>query len=123
MNTHQLPLPPNALGESDIGRLYANIVEYLRSCNSDANPNSFVVFTSTELMDVVKGCFRYLESDSEEPLATIHIYDIQYLLYVLKKEVMDVADLPSEKINKSITDNLFINDFFEYHAGISCQVE
>ncbi|XP_064544976.1 protein maelstrom [Drosophila montana] len=122
-NTHQLPLPPNALGEADIGRLYVSIVEYLRGCQDGAgHPNDpLVVFTSSELVPVVRGCFRYLESDCDEVQENIEVYDIQYLFYVLKKEVMDIADLPNEHINKSITDNLFVNDFFEYHSGISCQ--
>ncbi|XP_017863032.1 PREDICTED: protein maelstrom [Drosophila arizonae] len=121
-HTHQLPLPPNAMGESDIGRLYANIVEYLRACNPDAKPNDpLVVFATPEFMPIVKGCFRYLESDSEEPLATIHIYDIQYLLYVLKLEVLDSVDIRNVTVNRTATDSLFINDYFCYHLGISCQ--
>lgn len=122
-HTHQLPLPPNAMGESNIGRLYANIVEYLRKCNPDAKPNDpIVVFATPELMPVVKGCFRYLESDSEESLATIHIYDVQYLMYVLKLEVLDSVDIKNVTVNRIATDNLFINDFFCYHLGIACQV-
>ncbi|XP_034477075.1 protein maelstrom-like [Drosophila innubila] len=121
-STHQLPLPPNAMGESDMSRLYSNILEYLRSCHSDNPHGPLVVFTSSELMPVVKGCFRYLSCDmDEEDKQNILVYDIQYLFYVLKKEVMEMAHLPSNTINKSITDTIFANDFFEYHSGISCQ--
>ncbi|KAL7734563.1 hypothetical protein ACLKA6_010875 [Drosophila palustris] len=121
--THQLPLPPSAMGESDMGRLYSNILEYLRSCQTNEKPNDpLVVFTSPDLMPVVKGCFRYLACDMEdEDEQKIHVYDIQYLFYVLKNEVMEVADLPKQDINKSVTDALFAKDFFEYHSGIACQ--
>ncbi|EDV97202.1 protein maelstrom [Drosophila grimshawi] len=117
--THQLPLPPKAMGESNMGSLYVNIVKYLRDCQGAGNP--LVVFTTAELMPVVSGCFRYLQSDSDEVGEQIHVYDILYLFYVLKKEVMDIADLPHANINKCITDNFFFNDFFEYYSNIACQ--
>lgn len=124
--THQLPLPPLAMGDSDMGRLYSNIVEYLsgltQSGNNAEEKKPLVVFTCTDLLPVVKGCFKYLACDSDSANNQILVYDIQYLFYVLKKEVMDLADLPHDNINKCITDNLFLNDFFEYQAGISCQV-
>ncbi|XP_034489466.1 protein maelstrom-like [Drosophila innubila] len=125
-STHQLPLPPYAMGESDMSRLYSNILEYLRSCQSDNPHGPLVVFTSTELMPVVKGCFRYLafacDMDMEEvEKQQIHVYDIQYLFYVLKIEVMGMSHLRSNAINKCITDTLFEYDYFEYHSGISCQ--
>ncbi|KAH8261139.1 hypothetical protein KR044_003897, partial [Drosophila immigrans] len=120
--THLLPLPPKALGESDMGKLYVSIVQYLRGCQISDNPSDpLIVFTSTELMPVVRGCFRYLASDSDMQDTEILVYDIQYLFYVLKKEVMEIADVPDTGINKSMTDTFFINDFFEYHSGISCQ--
>jgi len=104
-------------------KLYANIVDYLRGCQINNNPSDpLVVFTTTELMPVVKGCFRYLAFDQKEDVEQIQVYDIQYLLFVLKKEVMEIADLPHSHINKSVTDTQILNDFFEYHSGISCQV-
>jgi len=104
-------------------KLYSNIVEYLRGCEISNNPyDPLVVFTTTDLMPVVKGCFRYLAFDQKEEIEQIQVYDIQYLLFVLKKEVMEIADLPHTHINKSITDTQILNDFFEYHSGISCQV-
>ncbi|XP_060658014.1 protein maelstrom [Drosophila nasuta] len=121
-STHYLPLPPKALGETDMGKLYINIVQYLRGCQVSDNPNDpLIVFTSTELMPVVKGCFRYLASDSDIEDTEILVYDIQYLFYILKKEVMEIADLKSTGINKSVTDAVFINDHYEYNSGISCQ--
>lgn len=114
------------MGDSDMGRLYSNIVEYLRGLNpSDEDGDEkkpLVVFTCTNLIPVVKGCFKYLACDSASTSDPIQVYDIQYLFYVLKKEVRDMADLPHDNISKCITDNIFLNDFFEYQAGISCQV-
>ncbi|XP_017841177.1 protein maelstrom [Drosophila busckii] len=118
--THQLPLPPNALGETNMGRLYENILEYLRGKNDPKKP--VIVFTTTEMLPVVKGCLRYLESDcSDAEEGAIEVYDIRYLFFILKKEVADIADLPTDEITKTVTDNLFQKDFFEYHSGISCQ--
>lgn len=119
--THDLPLPPNALGEKNMAKLYRNIVDYLSKCQGKGK--TLVVFTPAENITMVKSCFRYLEcdDDSRDGGEKIQVFDIQYLLFILKKEVMNVADLNDEKINKFATDAFFKKDFFEFTAGIACQ--
>ncbi|EDV52785.1 protein maelstrom [Drosophila erecta] len=119
--THDLPLPPNALGEKNMAKLYRNIIDYLTKCQGGDKP--LIVFTPAENIAMVKSCFRYLEceDDSKDGGRTIQVFDIEYLLFILKKEVMDVADLNDEKINKFVTDAFFKKDFFEFTAGIACQ--
>ncbi|EDW95553.2 protein maelstrom [Drosophila yakuba] len=119
--THDLPLPPNALGEKNMAKLYRNIVCYLTKCQGADKP--LIVFTPTENIAMVNSCFRYLEceDDSGDGGRKIQVFDIQYLLFILKKAVMDVAGLNDEKINKFVTDAFFKKDFFEFTSGIACQ--
>ncbi|XP_030385514.1 protein maelstrom [Scaptodrosophila lebanonensis] len=117
-STHRLPLPPSALGEANMGKLYENILEYLRTVSRKEKP--LVVFTTSELIPIVKSCFRFVESGYDGPEQTIEIYDIQYLFYILKKEVMDVAGIVNNTINNFITDAEFEKDFFQYSSGIAC---
>ncbi|XP_016032988.2 protein maelstrom [Drosophila simulans] len=119
--THDLPLPPNALGEKNMVKLYRNILDYLTKCQGEGKTP--IVFTPAENIGMVKSCFRYLEceDDSRDGGGKIEVFDIQYLLFILKKEVMSVAGLNDEKINKFATDAFFKNDFFEFTAGIACQ--
>ncbi|EDX11517.1 GD15049 [Drosophila simulans] len=120
--THDLPLPPNALGEKNMVKLYRNILDYLTKCQGEGKTP--IVFTPAENIGMVKSCFRYLEceDDSRDGGGKIEVFDIQYLLFILKKEVMSVAGLNDEKINKFATDAFFKNDFFEFTAGIACQI-
>ncbi|XP_017042256.1 protein maelstrom [Drosophila ficusphila] len=120
--THNLPLPPNALGEKNLAELYRNIVDYLTKYQDD---KQLIVFTPSENIAMVKSCFRYLACEDEEGsrdgVQKIQVFDIQYLLFVLKKEVLDIAGLPDDNINKFVTDAFFKRDFFEFTPEISCQ--
>ncbi|XP_017093273.2 protein maelstrom 2 [Drosophila bipectinata] len=124
--THNLPLPPNALGEKNMGKLFRNILEYLSQSKEGKDANKpLVVFTKTDLIPVVKSCFRYLACESQDRLYEsgdqIQVLDIQYLFFILKKEVLDTAGLPDDKINLYVTDAYFSRDFFEFTPEIACQ--
>ncbi|XP_020816003.1 protein maelstrom [Drosophila serrata] len=118
--THGLPLPPKALGERNMAKLYSQIVEYLTKCHGN---KPLIVFTPTEMMSSVKSCIRFLacESEKQSGLDEILVYDIQYLFFVLKKEVLNIAGLQDDKINIFATDSLFLRDFFEFTPEIACQ--
>ncbi|KAH8258868.1 hypothetical protein KR038_011113 [Drosophila bunnanda] len=120
--THGLPLPPKALGEKNMAKLYTQIVEYLTKCHGN---KPLIVFTPTEMMPMVKSCIRFLacegEQDSQGDLDKILVYDIQYLLFILKREVLNIAGLQDDKINIYVTDSLFLKDFFEFTPEIACQ--
>ncbi|XP_017019600.1 protein maelstrom [Drosophila kikkawai] len=120
--THGLPLPPKALGEKNMEKLYSQIVAYLTKCHGN---KPLIVFTPTENMAVVKSCMRFLACESDKDaldgLNKIIVYDIQYLFLVLKKEVLSIAGLPDDKINIYVTDTIFLRDFFEFTPEIACQ--
>ncbi|EDW73226.2 uncharacterized protein Dwil_GK16773 [Drosophila willistoni] len=145
--THQLPLPPAALGESKMTKLYHSIQDYLRSRleRTDKNLKSLVVFTKTDDIDMVKSCFRFIKSgyhdeqskryddDNDEEndqfkffeaaaskFLPIVVYDIQYLFLALKLAAMDIGGLTLPKPNLYITDAFFSRDFYEFQDGIAC---
>ncbi|XP_037720823.1 protein maelstrom-like [Drosophila subpulchrella] len=114
--THELPLPPRALGDYDMLRVFRDIIEYLKKCQWD---DRFVVFTPSKDIPMVTKCFKYLGEGCEGEL--IKVLDLQYLFFLLKKVVMDVAGLPDGAINKHITDMFFKRDTFEFTPEIACQ--
>lgn len=121
--THSLPLPPKALGESNMAKLYSQILEYLTKCHGN---KPLIVFTPSEIIPIVKSCFKFLscesEQDSRSDLEEVLVFDIQYLFFILKKEVLDIAGLPDDKVNIHVTDSIFLRDFFEFTPEIACQV-
>ncbi|XP_046865312.1 protein maelstrom-like [Drosophila willistoni] len=130
-NTHQLPLPPNAEGES-MSKVYRDIIKYLKNC---LNGKPLIVFTPTQEVAIVKSCFDYMQtaceldytddSDDEDgkkdPLPPILVYDIQYLFFYLKKETMGMMGQPNEGIKHDVTNAIFLRDFFEFEERIACQ--
>ncbi|XP_068148860.1 protein maelstrom 1 [Drosophila tropicalis] len=143
--THRLPLPPLALGEPIMSKLYQSIQDYLRSRldRGDQDLKSLPVFTKTDDITMVKSCFHFIKTGCEEEqrkhegnydededrfykvdvskFLPIVVYDVQYLFLALKKEAMDVGGLTSEKPNLYVTDAFFSRDFYEFQDGISCQ--
>ncbi|XP_020802614.1 protein maelstrom homolog [Drosophila serrata] len=117
--THKLPLPPMALGESNMSKLYSQINRYI--CKfQDRMPA--IVFTTTAMRRIVESCFDYLASGAKEDfLPKIVVYDIQYLFMTLKKATLDIAGQLNDKINLIITDGFFLRDFFEFASHIGCE--
>ncbi|XP_033245181.1 protein maelstrom 2-like [Drosophila miranda] len=122
--THKLPLPPEAFGETNMGKLYIDIFNWLSVRNEDEklDHDPVIVYTTPELMPVVKSCFRYLASEAEidKDERKIMVYDIYHLFYTLKKSVLDVAGVTNDQINFHVTNNFFVKDFFEFTEGIAC---
>ncbi|KAH8380631.1 hypothetical protein KR009_011902 [Drosophila setifemur] len=123
LTTHNLPLPPNALGETDMAKLYRDIGDYLSKCEEGniGEDKTLVVFTKSDQIPVVKSCLRYLACDCPDKCPNIEVYDIQYLMFILKKEVLDIAGLPENKFNLFVADAFFLRDFFEFTPEIACQ--
>ncbi|SPP76302.1 protein maelstrom 2 [Drosophila guanche] len=126
LTTHKLPLPPKAMGETNMRKLYMDILSWLSVGNDQKDEKKdqdpVIVYTTAELMPVVKSCFRYLAYDvpTDKDSRKIVVYDIYYLFYTLKKNVLDMAGVSNEKINFHVTKNFFAKDFFEFTADIAC---
>ncbi|XP_022219724.2 protein maelstrom 2 [Drosophila obscura] len=126
LTTHKLPLPPKAMGETNMGRLYIDILNWLSMSNDQEDQqydhDPIIVYTTPALMPVVKSCFRYLgcEAETDKDARKIVVYDIFHLFHTLKKNVLDMAGVPNEHINFHVTTNFFTKDFFEFTADIAC---
>ncbi|XP_017155254.2 protein maelstrom 2-like [Drosophila miranda] len=118
--THKLPLPPSALG-TKMGKLYKKFIDgFPEVCEGDP----IIMYTPTDQIPMVKACFAYLEceaDDNEAITKSILIYDIQYLLYALKKAAFGITGKPNININLHGTSTYFQQDRFEYTAGIACE--
>ncbi|KAH8270124.1 hypothetical protein KR018_004226 [Drosophila ironensis] len=123
--THNLPLPPNAMGEKNMVKLYRDIVDFLIRNSHNGGDGPLVVFTKREDIPMVRSCFRYLSCEDQDYLqgdeVQIEVLDIQYLLFIMKKEVLRMTGLPDDHINMFITDVFFQRDFFEFVPKIACQ--
>ncbi|XP_017139599.1 protein maelstrom 2-like [Drosophila miranda] len=125
--THRLPLPPEDFGETNMGKLYIDIFNWLSVRNDEdekLDHDPVIVYTTPELMPVVKSRFRYLASEAEidEDERNIMVYDIYHLFNTLKKSVLDVSGVTNDRIIFHMTNNFFVKDFFEFTEGIACDL-
>ncbi|XP_073825387.1 protein maelstrom 1-like [Musca autumnalis] len=115
--THKLPLPPNALGDKRLGKIYNDILNFVRDGKSDNYPP---VYTHRDSIHVVDSVLSFLRSDMDANDVVLQIYSIQHLLFVMKEATCEAGELEKPK-TFYITDAYFERDFFEYQCGIGCQ--
>lgn len=107
-DTHQLPLPPNALGNTDLEGVYADILQFL-------GPNPAHLFTRQNAIPIVTGVLKFLNTESSQ----LNILPIEYLFYKMKEASSETAmSSPPESIN--VTNSLFNLDPHESLPHIAC---
>ncbi|KAH8234773.1 hypothetical protein KR032_002937 [Drosophila birchii] len=116
--THKLPLPPNALGESNINKLYEEIHDYLTKC---IGRKPLIVFTKAEDMAIVKASLNDLHVKSCHRGPQIEVYSMEYLLFYLKKQILQITGLPDDDITEIFTNSYLSTDYFQYCAHIACK--
>ncbi|XP_005187156.2 protein maelstrom 1 [Musca domestica] len=115
--THKLPLPPNALGETKLGMIYNDILNFVRDSKSGNYPP---VYTHRDSIHIVESVLQFLKADVEANNVGLNVYSIQHLLFVMKEATCEAGELEKPK-TFYITDAYFDRDFFEYQCGIGCQ--
>ncbi|XP_061394810.1 protein maelstrom 1-like [Musca vetustissima] len=115
--THKLPLPPNALGETQLGKIYNEILNFVRD-NKDGNYQP--LYTHRDCIHIVESVLGFLQNDTEANNVQLNVYSIQHLLFVMKEATCEAGELEKPK-TFYITDAFFDRDFFEYQCGIGCQ--
>uniref|UniRef100_A0A1B0ACA5 Maelstrom domain-containing protein n=1 Tax=Glossina pallidipes TaxID=7398 RepID=A0A1B0ACA5_GLOPL len=95
--THNLPLPPNAMGHENLGTIYNEVLEFLGA--TDEYPP---LYTVRENIHIVVSVLDFLKSD------------------IRAKSTCEQGELEKPK-SFHITDALFERDCFEYQSGIACQ--
>ncbi|KAI9588850.1 protein maelstrom 1-like [Glossina fuscipes] len=113
--THNLPLPPKALGDENLGTIYNEVLRFLG--DTDEYPP---LYTARENIHIVVSVLDFLKSDIRASNKTLNIYPIQYLFYVMKESTCEQGELEKPK-SFHITDAYFERDYFEYQSGIACQ--
>ncbi|XP_034477440.1 uncharacterized protein LOC117783969 [Drosophila innubila] len=99
--THQLPVPPNALGNEDIEGVYANLLDFVRTG---------LVFTLQDHLQIVNNALKFLRGGVASQLK---VYPIEYLFYFLKKV--------TSQESMHIRDVQFQLDRHELLPNISCE--
>lgn len=124
--THRLPTPPNAFGETDYGRVLYNIQKFMKE---DGVPTfdggNQIIFTYNDpysndenQVDVLKDFFKQFAGQRGH---RIDIYPLTRLYYALRKEL--AARGKSDGIpNENFTNILLSRDPYESIGGISCEV-
>ena len=111
--THMLPLPPKAMGETSLSRIYNDILEFVRCKETGEYPP---VYTDRECIHVVDSVLNFLQAEHGTNKVHLDIYPIQYLFYILKEATCQVGEIDKPK-SIFITDAFFERDHFEYTVG------
>ncbi|XP_059221665.1 protein maelstrom 1 [Stomoxys calcitrans] len=114
--THNLPLPPKALGEKNLSKIYKDILDFIGDNDTNSYPP---IYTDRESRHIVESVLNFLRPDKAENVE-LKVYPIQYLFFIMKEATCQVGELEKLK-NIYITDAYFERDYFEYHIGIGCQ--
>ncbi|XP_064544941.1 uncharacterized protein LOC135432969 [Drosophila montana] len=114
--THQLPLPPNALGNDDLEGILADLLKFVRS---ECGPEGELppVFTVQNQISVVNSSLKFLNGGVE---SQFNVYPIEYLFYILKKATCEAGMLPPPA-SIHITNSQFNLDPYEFLSDIGCE--
>uniref|UniRef100_T1PAS7 PiRNA pathway germ-plasm component n=1 Tax=Musca domestica TaxID=7370 RepID=T1PAS7_MUSDO len=115
--THNLPLPPNALGDKNLANIYNEILKFIRDDDSNSYPP---IYTHRDCIHIVESVLEFLKADIGANNTELKVYPIQYLLYIMKEATCEAGELEKPK-SFYITDAYFERDFFEFQIGIGCQ--
>lgn len=114
--THQLPLPPNALGNDDLDGILADLLKFVRlECGPEAELSP--MFTLESQISVVNNALKFLNGGVASQLS---VYPIEYLFYVLKKATCEAGMLPPPA-SIHITTAQFNLDPHEFLSDIGCE--
>ncbi|KAL5278463.1 MAEL family protein [Megaselia abdita] len=117
--THNLPLPPHALGESDTHILYQQILDFVTFGRNRLGDSSFPpVYAHKDQIQATESVLKFLMTGTGCSFS-LDVYNIYYLFYTLK-----IATCAQGGIVKPdsmfITDCYFDRDEYEYSLGIGC---
>lgn len=116
-NTHQLPIPPQAMGESNYGLLMREIYRFV---GSDENGKVPPLYTHKDHIPMVESVIETLQSEhfTDEKIQ-FRIYPLQYLFYTLKTATAEKGDAKKPE-SIFVSEAIFERDTYEYQHGIAC---
>ncbi|XP_058453203.1 protein maelstrom homolog [Malaya genurostris] len=118
--THQLPLPPNAIGEIDYEKVLKNIFKF--TAGSSTKRHLPLLFTYNKDQVMVKNILLgFLDATGIENLEP-RVYPLVDLFFYLKQATetygLDICTFPSVHMAKALLEK----DVYAYTLGIGCEV-
>lgn len=115
--THDLPVPPNALGENDLDNVMQKILNFTEyKCKAQ---KYFPIITDEKQVPVVESILAQCEEDSKIDYQFLVIPLGEFFFHLKRateKYGLDICTFPS----KTIADILLKKDTYEYTSGIAC---
>ncbi|XP_055380787.1 uncharacterized protein DDB_G0287625-like isoform X2 [Condylostylus longicornis] len=125
-STHQLELPPNAVGEKNLGKIYKNIAEFINPQNEDNRKNIDQnilppVYTDTKSVRVIKSILKFCKNDCfDENIPNIRVYPLQNIFFKMKIAASFIGDTKApDSIDES--NEILYRDNYEYELSLSCK--
>lgn len=116
-DTHRLPVPPNAMGERDFGKVIQGLMSFIET---DENGQYPPLYAHKHYLEMIKNVMSILENEYfGDNSVNFKIYPIQYLFYTLKMSTAEKGEVKKPE-SIFISDAIFERDTFEYQNKISC---
>lgn len=115
--THALPIPPNALGETDFAVVLRKVLEFT---GYNKPYKLFPIFTDAKEVAVVESVLTQLIKASKTNFQFLVISLAEFLFHLKRgteKYGLDICIFP----DKTLAELLLKNDEYEYTTGIACE--
>lgn len=117
--SHQLPLPPNAIGETNYSRLLKEMVMFIADDGAEELPP---LFTRRAEVPIVKSIIAQFCADAKEDESLFRVYPLEELFFVLKKAAAKQGqDLDEGFASIHVAHSYLDRDQYECQSGISCE--
>lgn len=115
--THRLPIPPEAMGETSFEKIFQQILEFTQGYN---DKKIRLLFTEEKQAPVVENILEQFADESEFS-CKFFICPLGDFFFQLKRATesygLDICTFPA----KTVADILLKKDNYEYTSGIACQ--
>lgn len=123
--THRLPLPPNAMGESNFPKIYQDIVGFItpeNGFNDRGNENSLVVFARRNHFPMLDSFLKQFSNHA--PPVKIEVFSLEDLFFFLKEKSVAtspvVISVPIASVH--VSNILLDRDTHSTTEGLACRV-
>uniref|UniRef100_A0A182S6Z3 HMG box domain-containing protein n=1 Tax=Anopheles maculatus TaxID=74869 RepID=A0A182S6Z3_9DIPT len=114
--THQLPVPPNALGISDFNEIANSVLSFL-----ETDENLPLLFTDAAAVPAVENMLMSIMGTRESALKTMHICPLAPLLFRLTQGTARYSERNAPNIPSALLAQEILSvDQYGYTQGISC---
>ncbi|XP_063699028.1 protein maelstrom homolog isoform X2 [Culicoides brevitarsis] len=119
--THKLPVPPNALGESEFDTILVQILEFFTEERSSRDA-AFPVFVNDPEMEMCESILRDFCEKSELEFDLVKVLPLTFFFQKLVAAVFKVYCDEESKFSFAIAQSHLERDAYDYHRGNGCQL-